>query len=43
LASEDKRKIMEALVEKVTIGSSEIDITFSLAPLLKKYAKTNRS
>jgi hypothetical protein len=32
LASEDKRKVMEALVEKVTIGNGEIDITFSCVP-----------
>jgi hypothetical protein len=32
MASENKRKVMEALVEKVTIGTGEIDIIFLSVP-----------
>jgi hypothetical protein len=42
LPSEDKRKVMEALVEMVTIGNGEIDITFSCLPTSVMYAKANR-
>jgi hypothetical protein len=33
---------MGALIEKVTIGNGESDITFSCVLLLKMYAKANR-
>ena len=32
LPSEDKRKIVEAIIEKVVIGNGEIDITLSHLP-----------
>lgn len=42
LASEDKRKVMEVLVEKVTIGNGEIDITFSCVPSSKDVCKNQQ-
>jgi site-specific DNA recombinase len=42
LAIEDKRKVMEALVEKVTIGNGEIDITFSCVPSSEDVCKSQR-
>jgi hypothetical protein len=42
MASEDKRKVMEALVEKVTIGNGEIDITFSCVPSSEDVCKSQQ-
>jgi site-specific DNA recombinase len=42
LPIEDKRKVMEALVEKVTIGNGEIDITFSCVPSSEDVCKSQR-
>jgi len=42
LPTEDKRKVMEALVEKVTIGNGEIDITFSCVPSSEDVCKSQR-
>jgi hypothetical protein len=39
LPAEDRRKIMEALVEKVVIGNGEIDITFSCVPSSEEVCK----
>jgi site-specific DNA recombinase len=39
---EDKRKVMEALVEKVVIGKGEIDITFSLLPSSEDVCKNQQ-
>ena len=32
MPTEDKRKVLEALIEKVVIGESDIDITYSYLP-----------
>jgi site-specific DNA recombinase len=42
LPSEDKRKVMEALVEKVVIGNGEIDITFSYLPSSEDVCKNQQ-
>jgi len=39
LPLEDKRKIVESLIEKIVIGNGEIDITFSYNHLLKTVQK----
>jgi len=36
---EDKRKIIEALIGKIVIGSGEIDITFSHPPVSEELCK----
>lgn len=41
-ASDDKRKVMEALVEKVPIGNGEIDITFSCVPSFEDVCKSHQ-
>ena len=43
LVSEDKRKIVEALIEKVVIGDGEIDITFSHLPSSEEQCKNQQS
>ena len=42
LPTEDKRKIAESLVEKITIGDKEIDITFSYLPTSEEPCKNQR-
>lgn len=42
LPTGDKRKIVEALVEKVTIGNGEIDITFSHLPTSEELCKNQQ-
>jgi len=42
LPSEDKRKIVEALIEKIVIGNGEIDITFSHLPSSEERCKTQQ-
>lgn len=42
LASQDKRKVMEALVEKLVIGNGEIDITFSHVPSSEELCKNQQ-
>ena len=42
LPSEDKRKIVEALIEKVVIGNGEIDITFSHLPSSEERCKNQQ-
>jgi len=42
LPTDDKRKIIEALVEKVTIGNGEIDITFSHLPSSEELCKNQQ-
>jgi hypothetical protein len=38
----DKRKIVEALIEKITIGNGEIDITFSHLPSSEELCKNQQ-
>jgi site-specific DNA recombinase len=42
LPGEDKRKIVEALIEKIVIGNGEIDITFSYLPTSEELCKSQR-
>jgi site-specific DNA recombinase len=42
LPFEDKRKIVEALIEKIVIGDGEIDITFSHLPSSEELCKSQR-
>ena len=39
---ENKRKIAESLVEKIVIGESEIDITFSYLPASEELCKNQQ-
>jgi len=38
----DKRKIAESLVEKITVGDKEIDITFSYLPTSEELCKNQQ-
>jgi hypothetical protein len=38
----DKRKIVEALIEKIMIGNGEIDITFSYLPSSEELCKNQQ-
>jgi site-specific DNA recombinase len=42
LPTEDKRKIVEALIEKLVIGNGEIDITFSHLPSSEELCKNQQ-
>jgi site-specific DNA recombinase len=42
LAPDDKRKVVEALIEKVVIGHGEIDITFSHIPTSEELCKNQQ-
>src|SRR5262249_55783471 len=42
MPSDDKRKIAEALVEKIVIGEGEIDITFSYLPTSEELCKNQQ-
>jgi len=42
LPSEDKRKIVEALIEKIVIGNGEIDITLSHLPSSEELCKSQQ-
>jgi len=42
LATDDKRKIAESLVQKIVIGESEIDITFSYLPTSEEACKSQQ-
>jgi site-specific DNA recombinase len=42
LPTDDKRKIVESIVEKITIGKDEIDITFSCMPSCEELTKNQR-
>jgi site-specific DNA recombinase len=42
LPPEDKRKIVEAIIEKVVIGNGEIDITFSHLPSSEEQCKNHQ-
>jgi hypothetical protein len=42
LPTEEKRKIVEALIEKIVIGNGEIDITFSHLPSSEELCKSQR-
>jgi site-specific DNA recombinase len=42
LPTEDKRKIVEALIEKIVIGNGEIDITFSHLPASEELCKNQQ-
>ena len=39
MPGEDKRKIVEALIEKVQIGNGKIDITLSYLPISDELCK----
>jgi site-specific DNA recombinase len=40
MASDDRRKVVEALIEKVVIGDGEIDITYSSLPTSEELCKS---
>jgi site-specific DNA recombinase len=42
LASENKRKIAEAIIEKIVIGDGEIDLTFSYLPTSEELCKSQQ-
>jgi hypothetical protein len=42
LASENKRKIAEAIIEKIVIGDGEIDLTFSCLPTSEELCKSQQ-
>jgi hypothetical protein len=42
LPPEDKRKIVEAIIEKIVIGNGEIDITFSHLPSSEELCKSQQ-
>ena len=42
LPPQDKRKIIEALIEKIVIGNGEIDITFSHLPSSEELCKNQQ-
>lgn len=42
MARDDKRKIAESLIEKVTIGEGEIDITFNYLPTSEELCKNQQ-
>jgi site-specific DNA recombinase len=42
LPPEDKRKVVEALIEKIVIGNGEIDITFSHLPSSEELCKSQQ-
>ena len=42
LPFEDKRKIVESLIEKIVIGNGEIDITFSYLPSSEELCKNQQ-
>jgi site-specific DNA recombinase len=42
LSPDDKRKIVESLVEKITVGNDEIDITWSCRPTSEELCKSQR-
>jgi len=39
---EDKRKIVEALIEKFVIGDREIEITFAYIPVTEELCKSQQ-
>lgn len=43
METDDKRKIVEALVEKIVIGESDIDITYSCTPSSEELCKSQQS
>lgn len=42
MASDDRRKVVEALIEKVVIGDGEIDITYSCLPTSEQLCKSQQ-
>jgi len=42
MATEDKRKVVEALIEKIVIGEKDIDITYSYAPSSEEPCKNQQ-
>jgi len=42
MAQDEKRKIAESLIEKITIGDNEIDITFSYLPTSEELCKNQQ-
>jgi site-specific DNA recombinase len=42
LVTQDKRKVIEALIEKIVIGDGEIDIMFSHLPSSEELCKTQQ-
>jgi site-specific DNA recombinase len=43
MPTEDKRKVLEALIEKVVIGEKDIDITYSYLPSSEELCKNQQS
>jgi site-specific DNA recombinase len=39
---DDRRRIVEALIEKIVIGEGEIDITYSCAPSSEELCKSQQ-
>ena len=42
MPTEDKRKVLEALIEKVVIGEKDIDITYSYLPSSEELCNTQQ-
>ena len=42
MAPDDKRKVAEALIEKLVIGDGEIDITYSCLPTSEELCKSQQ-
>jgi len=42
LGQDDRRKVIEALIEKITIGDGEIDITYSCIPTSEELCKNQQ-
>jgi site-specific DNA recombinase len=42
MAPDDRRKVIEALIEKITIGNGEIDITYSCLPTSEELCKNQQ-
>ena len=42
MAQDEKRKIAKSLIEKITIGEGEIDITFSYLPTSEELCKNQQ-
>jgi hypothetical protein len=42
VAQDDRRNVVEALIEKITIGDGEIDITYSCLPTSEELCKNQQ-
>jgi site-specific DNA recombinase len=43
MAPDDRRKVAEALIEKIVVGDGEIDITYSCLPTSEQLCKNQQS